>query len=71
MQCLGERYRLSAKACQVPPGLACPFHDKELVASRCGRICMHLKKVDIATVMAAHRVGLKEVDAIGNVKLSI
>ena len=28
----------------------------------CGRICMHRKKVNISTVMAGQRVGLKEVD---------
>lgn len=28
----------------------------------CGRICTHRKKVNISTVMAGQRVGLKEVD---------
>jgi hypothetical protein len=28
----------------------------------CGRICMHRKKINISTVLAGQRVGIKEVD---------
>ncbi len=28
----------------------------------CGRICMHRKKINISTVMAGQRFGIKEVD---------
>ena len=28
----------------------------------CGRICMHRKKINISTVMAGQRLGIKEVD---------
>jgi hypothetical protein len=28
----------------------------------CGRICMHRKKINISTVMAGHRLGIREVD---------
>lgn len=62
MQCPGERYRPSRQAYQGLPELAYPFHDKELLVTCCGRICMHRKKVNISTVMAGQRVGLKEVD---------
>ena len=30
--------------------------------THCGRICMHRKKVNISTVMARLRLGIKEVD---------
>ena len=62
MQCPGERYIPSRKPYQGLPELAYPFHDKELLVTCCGRICMHRKKVNISTVMAGQRVGLKEVD---------
>ena len=51
------------KPYQGLPELAYPSHDKELLVTCCGRICMHRKKVNISTVMAGQRVGLKEVDA--------
>ena len=28
----------------------------------CGRICMHRKKINISTVLAGQRIGIKEVD---------
>ncbi len=34
---------------------------KEAVTA-CGRVCMHKKKINISTVMAGQRHGLKEVD---------
>ena len=45
------------------PELAYPFHDKEVLVTACGRICMHRKKINISTVMAGQRLGIKEVDA--------
>ncbi len=44
------------------PELAYPFHDKEVLVTACGRICMHRKKINISTVMAGQRLGIKEVD---------
>ncbi len=28
----------------------------------CGRVCMHRKKINISTVMAGQRLGIKQVD---------
>ncbi len=64
MQCPGERYSPSRKPYQGLPELAYAFHDMEVLVTCCGRICMHRKKVNISTVMASQRVGLKDVDAI-------
>ncbi|TQV70107.1 transposase [Denitrobaculum tricleocarpae] len=44
------------------PELTYPFHDKEVIVTSCGRICMHRKKINLSTVMAGQRVGIKEVD---------
>ena len=62
MQCPGELYTPAPKAYRGLPELAYPFHDKEVLVTACGRICMHRKKINISTVMAGQRLGIKEVD---------
>ena len=62
MQCPGELYTPAPRAYRGPPELAYPFHDKEVLVTACGRICMHRKKINISTVMAGQRLGIKEVD---------
>ena len=44
------------------PELAYPLHDREQLVTACGRICMHRKKINISTVLAGQKLGLKEVD---------
>ncbi|MFT0879122.1 IS481 family transposase [Rhodopseudomonas sp. G2_2311] len=44
------------------PEVDYPFHDKDVLVTACGRICMHRKKINISTVMAGQRLGIKEVD---------
>lgn len=39
-----------------------PFHDKDILVTACGRICMHRKKISVSTVLAGQRLGIKEVD---------
>lgn len=39
-----------------------PFHDRDLLVTACGRLCMHRKKINISTVLAGQRLGIKEVD---------
>jgi hypothetical protein len=39
-----------------------PFHDRDIIVTACGRICMARKKVNISTVLAGQRLGIKEVD---------
>ena len=39
-----------------------PFHDRDVLVTACGRICMHRKKINISTVLAGQRLGIKEVD---------
>ncbi len=62
MQCPGELYTPAPRAYRGLPELTCPFHDKEVLVTACGRICMHRKKINISTVMAGQRLGIKEVD---------
>ena len=44
------------------PDLDYPFHDRDILVTACGRICMHRKKINISTVLAGQRLGIKEVD---------
>ena len=39
-----------------------PLHDRDILVTACGRICMHRKKINISTVIAGQRLGIKEVD---------
>ena len=38
------------------------MHDRDALVTACGRICMHRKRVNISTVLAGQRLGIKEVD---------
>ena len=62
MKVPGDIYRPSAKPYAGLPELDYPFHDRDTLVTACGRICMHRKKVNISTVMAGQRLGIKEVD---------
>ncbi|MFZ5705963.1 MAG: hypothetical protein ACOY5R_11945, partial [Pseudomonadota bacterium] len=39
-----------------------PFHDRDVLVTACGRICMMRKKINISTVLAGQRLGIREVD---------
>ena len=44
------------------PDLDYPLHDRDILVTACGRLCMHRKKINISTVLAGQRLGIKEVD---------
>jgi hypothetical protein len=54
----------AARRCQkrLPPRLTYPFHDRDILVTACGRICLHRKKINISTVLAGQKIGIKEVD---------
>jgi transposase InsO family protein len=62
MKCPAELYGASPRAYQGLPELEYPFHDRDILVTACGRICMHRKKINISTVLAGHKLGIKEVD---------
>src|ERR1700691_6117522 len=39
-----------------------PFHDKTVVITNCGRLCLYCKKINLSTCLAGQAVGIKEVD---------
>ena len=55
-------YVPSARPYRGLPELDDPFHDRDVLVTACGRICMHRKRINISTVLAGQKVGLKEVD---------
>ena len=57
-----EVYTPSQRPYAGLPDLAYPFHDRDILVTACGRICMHSKKINISTVLAGQRLGIKEVD---------
>ena len=62
MQRPADVYVPSARPYRGLPELDYPFHDRDVLVTACGRICMHRKRINISTVLAGQKVGLKEVD---------
>ena len=62
MRVPADLYIPSAKPYDGLPELEYPFHDKDVLVTACGRICMHRKKINISSVMAGQKLGIKEVD---------
>jgi len=61
MKCPAEVYQPSPRSYQGLPDLDYPLHDKTIVVTRCGRICMGRKKINFSQVFAGQAVGIKEV----------
>jgi hypothetical protein len=57
-----EIYTPPARPYNGLPDLDYPFHDRDILVTACGRICMHRKKISISTVLAGQWLGIKEVD---------
>jgi transposase InsO family protein len=62
MQCPAELYTASLRPYDGLPELEYPWHDRDILVTACGRICMHRKKINISTVLAGQKLGIKEVD---------
>lgn len=66
MKCPSELYRLSDRPYQGLPEIEYPFHDKTLIVTACGRICMENRKINFSQVFAGQKIGIREVgDKIG------
>ena len=62
MKTPSEVYAPSSKAYRGLPEIEYPFHDRDVLVTACGRICMHKKKINVSTVMAGQRLGIKEIE---------
>ena len=62
MKCPAELYAASPRPYDGLPELEYPFHDRDILVTACGRICMHKKKINVSAVLAGQKLGIKEVD---------
>lgn len=61
MKCPAEVYHPSPRPYTGLPDIDYPLHDKTIVVTRCGRICLGKKKINFSQVFAGQAVGIKEV----------
>ena len=61
MKCPADVYQASPRPYQGLPDIDYPFHDRTIVVTHCGRICLGKKKINFSTVFAGQAVGIKEV----------
>lgn len=57
----GEVYTPSAREYHPPQVLDYPFHDRTIVVTQCGRICIGRRKINLSTVFAGQCVGIREI----------
>ena len=62
MRCPAELYTAATRRYDGLPELTYPFHDRDILVTACGRICLHRKKINISIVLAGQRLGIKEID---------
>ena len=62
MKCPAEIYLASSRRYDGLLGIAYPFHDRDVLVTACGRLCLHRKRINISTVLAGQKLGIKEVD---------
>jgi putative transposase len=61
MKCPADVYTASTRPYQGLPEIDYPFHDRTIVVTHYGRICLGRKKINFSTVFAGQAVGIKEV----------
>jgi len=62
MKCPTDIYAPSDRHYRGLPELEYPFHDKTITVTCCGRICYNQQKVNLSTVFAGQKIGIKEVE---------
>ena len=62
MKCPAEIYTASLRPYDGIPEPHYPFHDKTVLVTSCGRLCLHRKKINLSTSLAGQAVGIKEVE---------
>lgn len=61
MRCPAELYVPSPRPYRGLEDLDYPYHDHAHIVTRCGRICFGRRKINLSTVFAGQKVGVKEV----------
>ena len=58
----GDLYTASTRRYDGLPQLTYPFHDRDVLITACGRLCLHRKRVNVSSVLAGQRLRIQEVD---------
>jgi transposase InsO family protein len=58
----GEVYTASPREYTGIPEPEYPFHDKTVIVTYCGRLCLYRKKINLSRSLAGQAVGIKEVE---------
>jgi hypothetical protein len=59
MKCPAELYSSSCRPYQGIQDLYYPFHDKTVVVTNCGRLCLYRKKINLSTCLAGQSAPLQ------------
>lgn len=62
MKCPAEIYVPSPRPYQGLPEPHYPFHDRTVMVTSCGRLCIYRKKINLSITLAGQAVGIKEVE---------
>jgi transposase InsO family protein len=62
LKCPAGLYAPSPRKYTGLPEVNYPFHDRTVLVTACGRICLHRKKINLSTALAGQTLGIKEVD---------
>lgn len=62
MKMPSEIYSCSTQGYSGLSELAYPFHDRTVLVTGCGRICLHNKKINVSQVFSGQTLGIKEVE---------
>lgn len=62
MKTPSEVYKPSTKIYSGLPDVEYPFHDKTVIVTDCGRICVDGRKINFSMAFAGQSVGLKQID---------
>ncbi len=62
MRMPAELYAPSSTPYEGLPDLEYPFHDRDILVTACRCICMARKKINVSTVLAGQKLGIREVD---------
>ena len=62
MKVPADLYASSPRPYRGLPEIDYPFHDRDILVTNCARACLYRKKINISTVLAGQKLGLKEVD---------
>ena len=63
MKCPAQIYTASPRPYQGILEQHYPFHDKTVMVTSCGRLCLYRKKINLSRSLAGQAVGVKEVES--------